>query len=124
MHTPRWIAALTLIVGLAGVFARLHAQNAPDITGYYGEKDGEFLRVSGNGEAYQVLSHQKAGDWVGVAIRDGDSLAIGWHRADGANLGVSLYKIGKSDKGPTLSGGWAAYPGGGIVKDDHCGPES
>jgi hypothetical protein len=117
MRVVRVLAALTLTVGVVGVFARLHAQNTPDITGYYGEKDGEFFRVSKNGEAYQVLWHQKTGDWIGVAIRDGDNLAVGWHRSDGANLGVSLYKIEKNEARPTLSGGWAAYPGGGIVKD-------
>jgi hypothetical protein len=106
-----------LIMSALVAGAEPRAQEAIDISGYYGEKDGEFFRVSPNGEVYQVLWHQKAGDWIGVAIREGDSLAVGWHRSDGANLGVSLYRIGTSAKGPTLTGGWAAYPGGGIVKD-------
>jgi hypothetical protein len=112
--------ALMLSILLAGASvtgSEPRGQAAIDITGFYGEKDGEFIRVSANGEAYQVLWHQKAGDWIGVGIREGDFLAIGWHRSDAANLGVSLYRIGKNETGPTLAGGWAAYPGGGIVKD-------
>ena len=117
MNRRRWLVILTLIVALGSVIAQLCAQSSIDITGFYGEKDGEFLRISTAGEVYQVLWRQKAGDWVGVAIRDGDNLAIGWHRSDGANLGVSFYKIGETKNVPTLVGGWAAYPGGGIVKD-------
>jgi len=89
-----------------------------EITGYYGEKDGEYTKISRNGDnVYQYLNHQKAGDWIGVAIREGDSLSIGWQRSDGQNLGVSVYRIEKGDKGPTLTGSWSNYPGGGMVKD-------
>jgi hypothetical protein len=120
---PAIFGALTLfflsvlILGAPVARAAVPEQDAVDISGYYGEKDGEFFRVTRNGESYQVLWHQKGGDWIGVAIRDGANLAVGWHRSDGANLGVALYRIGKNDKGPTLTGGWAAYPGGAVVKD-------
>ena len=117
MNGRRLLVILTLMVALGSAIAQLHAQRSIDITGFYGEKDGEFFRISMAGEVYQVLWRQKAGDWLGVAIRDGDDLAIGWHRSDGANLGVSFYKIGQTRKVPTLVGGWAAYPGGGIVRD-------
>ena len=88
-----------------------------DITGYYiqdGMKDGEFVRITRNGEVYQMLQRYPVGDWVGVAIRNGDSLAIGWHRSDGANLGVSYYKI---EKGPMLVGGWTSMDSTRVSKD-------
>src|SRR5688572_18638688 len=91
-----------------------------DITGYYtqdGMKDGEFVRITRNGEVYQMLQRYPVGDWVGVAIRNGDSLAIGWQRADGTNLGVSFYKIEKGDKGPALVGGWTSRDSTRISKD-------
>ena len=98
------------------------APQAPeaDISGYYTSdsmKEGDSFRITPSGESYEVLWRYPAGDWVGVAIREGDTLAIGWHRTDGANLGVSIYKIQKGEKAPTLVGGWAAYPGGRIAKD-------
>ncbi len=108
--------ACILVVGMPVAWAQASGQNAVDITGYYGEKDGEFTRLSRNGETYQMLERHKTGDWIGVGVLQGDILAIGWHRSDGANLGVSLYKIDKDDKGPTLTGVWTAYPGGGVVK--------
>jgi hypothetical protein len=77
MKTPRWIVASTLIVALAGLLGELRAQRPVDVSGYYGEHDGEFFRMAKNGEVYQVLWHQKTGDWVGVAIREGDALAVG-----------------------------------------------
>jgi hypothetical protein len=81
----------------------------------------EDTKISRNGDnVYQYLNHQKAGDWIGVAIREGDSLSIGWQKSDGRNLGVSVYRIekgDKGDKGPTLTGVWSPYPGGGMVKD-------
>jgi hypothetical protein len=52
-----------------------------------------------------------------VAIREDNTPSIGWQRSDGRNLGVSVYKIEKGDKGPTLTGAWSPYPGGGMVKD-------
>jgi hypothetical protein len=88
-----------------------------DITGYYNQKDREFTRISKSGDVYQYLNHQKTGDWIGAIVREDDHLSIGWHRSDGANLGVSVYRIEKGDKGPTLVGGWAAYPGGRIARD-------
>jgi hypothetical protein len=118
MRSFRWIVGMCVVVGLlAASLARAQALKDVDITGYYAEQDGEFTKISKVGDVYQYLQHTKGGDWLGVAIRDGDSLSIGWQRSDRANLGVSVYKIEKGDKGPTLTGGWAAYPGGGIVKD-------
>lgn len=118
MKSLRRIGSVLLVVGLAISLVGLQAQSEIDITGYYSEQNGEFFRITRNGEnVYQVLWRQNAGDWIGVAIRDGDNLAIGWHRSDGANLGVSFYKIGKNDKGPTLIGGWTAYPGSRVVRD-------
>ena len=117
MKLFQWIlgacAAGLLVISIASAMAA-----ELDITGYYGEKDGEYTKISKNGDSvYQYLNHQKAGDWIGVAIREGDSLSIGWQKSDGRNLGVSIYKIEKGDKGPTLVGVWSPYPGGGTVKD-------
>lgn len=89
-----------------------------DITGYYGEKGGEFTKITKNGDnVYQYLNRQPAGDWIGVAIRDGDTFSIGWQKSDGRNLGVSVYRIEKGNKGPKLVGEWSPYPGGGTRKD-------
>jgi len=106
-----------LIIGLvAGLSARIQGQDV-DIAGFYNEKDGEFFQIVKNGATYQVLWRYKAGDWVGVAIREGSTFAVAWQRYDRANLGVSLYRIERGDRGPRMVGGWAAYPGGGIVPD-------
>lgn len=87
----------------------------------YGDIHGStisYTKISRNGDSvYQYFNHQKAGDWIGVAIREGDILSIGWDKSDGRNLGVSVYKIEKGDKGPTLDGEWTSYPGGGTRKD-------
>jgi hypothetical protein len=112
MRSLTWLLAIWLVVQAP----------APevDITGYYtqdGMKDGEFVRITRNGEVYQMLQRIAAGDWVGVAIRNGDSFAIGWQRADGANLGVSHYKIEKGEKGPVLVGGWTSMESTRILKD-------
>ena len=108
------------IVGLT-VLATLAQTQEVDITGYYSGdgtfKEGDFVRITRSGQVYQYLQRYPVGDWIGVAIRDGNNLSVAWQRADGANLGVSVFKIEPGEKGPTLVGGWAAYPGGGIAKD-------
>jgi hypothetical protein len=121
MRSFRWIAGGVFAAGLL-VASLVSARPAEvDISGYYGEKDGEYTKISKTAEnVYQYLNHQRAGDWIGVAIREGDSLSIGWQKSDGRNLGVSVYRIekgDKGDKGPTLTGAWSNYPGGGMVKD-------
>jgi hypothetical protein len=118
MRSLRWIAGVCFIVGLLAAVLVSAMPADVDITGYYGEKDGEFTKISRNGDSvYQYLNHQKVGDWIGVAIREGDTLSIGWEKVDGRNLGVSVYRIEKGAKGPTLIGVWSPYPGGGTVKD-------
>jgi hypothetical protein len=118
MRSLRWIVGGFFAAGLLAVSLISARPAEVDITGYYGEKDGEYTKISRNGDnVYQYLNHQKAGDWIGVAIREGDSLSIGWQKSDGRNLGVSVYRIEKGDKGPTLTGAWTNYPGGGTVKD-------
>jgi hypothetical protein len=112
----RLFAGLLIIALVSGVSARTQEQDV-DITGIYNERDGEFFQVVKNGATYQVLWRYKAGDWVGVAIREGSTFAIAWQRSDRANLGVSLYRIEKGDRGPRMAGGWTNYPGGGIVAD-------
>jgi len=102
---------------MAALFTAAQGGQEVDITGYYNEKDGEFTRITRNGELYQFLQRYKAGDWVGVAIRQDDRLSVAWQRSDGANLGVTVFKIEKSDKGPTLVGGWAALQDRRITPD-------
>jgi len=110
--------AVFFVAGLLSVSLAYAWAAEIDITGYYGEKDGEYTKISKNGDSvYQYLNHQKAGDWIGVAIREGDSLSIGWDKSDGRNLGVSVYRIEKGDKGPNLVGEWTSFPGGGTRKD-------
>jgi hypothetical protein len=120
MRAVCWVLGLCCMLGLGALLVKAQTQEV-DITGYYSGdgtfKEGEFVRITRSGQTYQFLQRYPVGDWVGVAIRDGDNLAIGWQRADGANLGVSFFKIEKGEKGPTLVGGWAAYPGGGVSKD-------
>jgi len=121
MRSFRWIAGGVFASGILAVSLVSARPAEVDISGYYGEKDGEYTKISKTAEnVYQYLNHQRAGDWIGVAIREGDSLSIGWQKSDGRNLGVSVYRIekgDKGDKGPTLTGAWSNYPGGGMVKD-------
>jgi hypothetical protein len=121
MRSPGWIVGGVFAVGLLAVSLVSARPAELDISGYYGENGGEYTKISMTAaNVYQYLNHQKAGDWIGVAIREGDSLSIGWQRSDGRNLGVSVYRIekgNKGDKGPTLTGAWSPYPGGGMVKD-------
>jgi hypothetical protein len=112
----RLLAGLMVLGLVTGLAARTQDQDA-DITGFYNERDGEFFQIVKNGATYQVLWRYKAGDWVGVAIREGNTFAVAWQRSDRANLGVSLYRIEKGDRGPRMVGNWAAYPGGGITPD-------
>lgn len=119
MRLFRWIVGICLMTGLTAMMVRAQAQEV-DITGYYvqdGMKDGEFVRITHNGEVYQMLQRYPVGDWIGVAIRNGDNLAIGWQRSDGANLGVSFYKIERGDKGPVLVGGWTSFESTRVSKD-------
>jgi hypothetical protein len=118
MKSVKWIVGMLLAAAVLAVSLVSARPAQVDITGYYGEKDGEYTKISRNGDnVYQYLNHQKAGDWIGVAIREEDSLSIGWQKSDGRNLGVSVYRIEKGGKGPTLTGAWSPYPGGGMVKD-------
>jgi hypothetical protein len=118
MKSHRWIVEVCFVAGLLAVSLASARPAEVDITGYYGEKDGEYTKISKTAEnVYQYLNHQKVGDWIGVGIRDGDTLSIGWQRSDGRNLGVSVYRIEKGGKGPTLTGDWSPYPGSGMVKD-------
>jgi len=118
MRSFTWILGVCFVAGLlAGTLVSARPAEV-DITGYYGEKDGEYTKISRNGDnVFQYLNRQKSGDWIGVGIREGDTLSIGWQKSDGRNLGVSVYKIEKGDKGPTLTGVWSPYPGGGTVTD-------
>jgi hypothetical protein len=82
MKSLRWIVGGFFGAGLLAVSLVSARPAELDITGYYGEKDGEYTKISRNGDnVYQYLNHQKAGDWIGVAIREGDSLSIGWQRS-------------------------------------------
>jgi len=116
----RWVLCTCFIAALTVLATRAQTQEV-DITGYYSGdgtfKDGDFVRITRSGQVYQYLQRYPVGDWIGVAIRDGNNLSIAWQRSDGVNLGVSVFKIESGEKGPTLVGGWAAYPGGGISKD-------
>jgi len=117
MNVFRWTAGAFLILAMAALLAAAQGGQELDITGYYNEKDGEFTRITRNGDLYQFLQRYKVGDWAGVAIRQDDRLSVAWQRSDGANLGVTVFKIEKGDKGPTLVGGWAALQDRRITPD-------
>jgi hypothetical protein len=87
MNVIRWTAGAFLILAMAALLAAAQGGQELDITGYYNEKDGEFTRITRNGDLYQFLQRYKVGDWVGVAIRQDDRLSVAWQRSDGANLG-------------------------------------
>ncbi len=119
MRTLSFIAGLCLVLGLA---APAQAQDAKDvdITGHYswpGIQEGEDYAILKNGEVYQVLWRTKAGNWIGVAIREGDRLAVAWDFPTGGNLGVAVYTIEKGEKGPSLVGKWASYKDKLVTKD-------
>ena len=121
MRALSCIVGVCFVFGLAGSPARAQDKEV-DITGHYtweGIKDGEDYAISKNGAVYQVLWRLKTGTWIGVAIRDGDSLAVAWDFPKGGNLGVAVYKIEKGDKGPVLVGKWAAYQDKVTTKDSY-----
>ena len=64
-------------------------------------------------DVYYVRWNYSTGVWIGVGIlHDGDTLSVGWDRERiGGNLGVSVFKIQKGEKGPTLVSKWANYGG-------------
>jgi hypothetical protein len=116
------VAALGFVVALAASPAWAEERKEVDITGHYsweGMKNGESYRISKNGEVYQVLWKLQAGTWIGVALRDGDRLAVAWDKPNGGNLGVAVYKIEKGAKGPALVGRWAAYQDKQSTKDTY-----
>ncbi len=98
-----------------------------DISGYYSCKGRDV-----NGKSYKGLAMIiKKNDiyvvqwtigigssFVGIGIRNGDTLAISWamNRDDkGIVRGVNLYKI---YPGPRLAGYWATLPGPGVRQEE------
>jgi hypothetical protein len=97
-----------------------------DLTGYYSCR-GE----DANGKQYQgVAMIMKKNDvyivqwnvglgsnFVGVGIRNADTMAISWVLSDKEKLirGVNLYRIAA---GPRLSGHWATLPGDGFLQSE------
>ena len=113
----RLVVCLCALVLSGSALLVSQATREVDITGYFNEKDGEYTRIVKNGDVYLYLSHLKAGDWVGVGIRDGDRLAIAWQRSDGKNLGVSHYRIETGAQGPSLVGNWTS------LESNRLGPD-
>lgn len=122
MRSTSRIVAVCIVLGLAGCMVQADDKEEVDITGHYswkGIKEGEDYSIIKNGEVYQVLWRLESGTWIGVAIRDGNRLAVAWDFPTGGNLGVAVYKIEKGEKGPLLVGKWAAYQDKLTTKDTY-----
>jgi hypothetical protein len=110
--SPRFMPMPALVAGLLLALAMpSFAADEVDITGTY-KVDGttkDQCFITKKGDVYQLEWKYSTGVWMGVGIRDGDILSVGWDRPQGGNLGVSVFKIEKGDKGPKLTSKWAAY---------------
>jgi hypothetical protein len=56
--------------------------------------------------------------FIGVGIREGDSLACSWAIGDSKGVvvrGINLYRI---ESGPRLVGRWTAFPGDGSIRTE------
>jgi hypothetical protein len=82
-----------------------------DITGVYTPEyqPKSTVQITKEGEVYTVRWDHPWGAWLGVGLREGDKLSVGWHRVDGQDLGVSIYKIEPGGQGPKLVSRFAGY---------------
>ena len=92
-----------------------------DITGYYkckGTSPGKpytgivTIEGDGKGQVYKATWTMGGASFVGVGIRQGNTISFGWAAGgEPPPRGVNIYAI----EGNTLSGVWASIPGDGIV---------
>jgi|SRR6516164_4017477 hypothetical protein len=91
----------------------VEAQRTPevDITGIYTPEyqPKSAVQITREGEVYTVRWEHPFGVWVGVGLRDGNQLSVGWQRVDGHDLGVSIYQIEQGGQGPKLVSRFAGY---------------
>lgn len=98
-----------------------------DISGYYScsGEDAQGTRYSGitiitkKNDVYLVQWTIGLGaNFVGIGIRQGDTLAVSWATSGEKGLvrGVNLYRI---SAGPRLSGTWATLPGNGTTRTEN-----
>jgi hypothetical protein len=91
-----------------------------DIEGYYScsGKDANHEPYSGvvviarRGDVYVVGWQIESNISVGVGIRQGNVLSVGFRGSEGM-IGVCRYVIEVEDGKPTLKGSWATAPGDG-----------
>jgi hypothetical protein len=108
--------------------SKLEMKDVGDITGFYAcrGRDGK----GGGYTGVAVVSKQKeiylvqwtlglgTAPFIGVGIRQGDTLAVSWVMKDdktGMVRGINLYRI---EPGPRLVGQWATLPGNGIINSE------
>lgn len=134
MLAIRLTALVTLLLCLAGTYGmpsprkeeppRITAEPALDsLEGVWlvtnSAYDGAAV-IRRAGDAWLVVystGDQKKGAFsltttVGVGIRTGDALAVGWSQGD-KSAGVTVYTL----RGRTLAGRWVMAPGGGLQEE-------
>lgn len=93
----------------------------PEIVGYYScsGKDAKGKEYSGvvcierQADTYLVRWNLGLGGYMGVGIRQGNDLAVGWVIGNMDARGVTLFRITPGKAGPTLAGKWLSLPGDG-----------
>jgi hypothetical protein len=94
-----------------------------DLSGIYhvqGKENGKpyeamaWVRDLGDG-AYMVQYSGGGNNTIGIALRTGDSLSVGWTQDTGKGTlrGVTVYSI----RGRVLSGRWVTLPGNAVVRE-------
>jgi hypothetical protein len=126
-EVPHMISAISsaLVLGLATLMpekslADLPAPAAVDIEGFYSchGKDANREPYSGvvivarRGDVYVVGWQIESNTSVGVGLREGNVLSVGFRGPEGTT-GVCRYAIEIEDGKPILKGSWATAPGDG-----------
>ncbi len=98
-----------------------------DICGYYSSRgsdaDGNtyvgVAMIRKVEESYIVTWIVDEGNTVGIGMRHGDFLSVGWMARSGSSLvrGVTVYKIDSEKK--TMSGSWMTLPGPGVMLEEN-----
>lgn len=95
--------------------------DVPEIVGYYscsgrdakGKDYSGVVCIDRQADTYFVRWNIGLGGYMGVGIRQGNDLAVGWVIGNMDARGVTLYRITPGKAGPTLAGKWLSLPGDG-----------
>lgn len=101
-----------------------------DISGYYscegteakGSKYHGIVTIVRKADIYVVTwSIGEGSNFVGVGVKLGDNLSVGWAMPVGEGKvvrGVNVYRVDGTKERPKLVGRWATIPGNGTVQSE------